>query len=848
MKKLLLEILNHPTDMLAILDPEKLEIKACNKNLAVYFAIQENECLGKVIFELAGKSVPQEKLNFITRQIKERQFYLDYEFMDDYQMFFNSAKCDEENCVVVRVSSVKYQYAIEQYRHLFNRNLAGIYRATLEGKIISCNPAFAHIMGYLNEEELVGMNTIKLYKNPTERKSFLQLLRTKSEVSNYEIEIIRKDGSLASCLENAYLENMPDGRELLSGIVIDISEKKRIEQELLESEARFRTIANVSGESVVFCKGDVIVDCNDQFAKLFGYQKNVEVLGQKLTTFFSPPDIKRIYTTIDISDENQVELRTFDRDGKTIFIELKGSHIVYKAEQTHVLVINDITSRKKAEHVIEQSVVRLRNLLENSPNGIVILTDEKIRYVNHSACVLLDVEDEDAVFDSNFLQFVSSMYKREMKDDIGRIRNGEEVEYKEIVLISSSGREIDVGIKNTLTVYENKPSIQVTLNNISDRKQLVQEQVRIRLIEEINTVLKKEIEEHKITQLKLEEQQRETLEQKARLESIINSTENLMMWTVDSKFRITMMNRNFTSWMHDFYDEKVAVGQDIMKVLKKHVHPDFYQGQLMAFDNAFKGRPQQVEFPLKSNKGETLWLQAFLNPVYLGEKLEQISCLVYDNTERRQIERMVRDSLKEKEVLLQEVHHRVKNNLQIISSILSLQSGYVTDEGTLSILQESRERIKSMSFIHETLYRTSDFSKLEFTPYLKTIISNLVQSYRTPGLEVIFVPDLHDVYLSLDQSIPCGLIVNELVSNAMKYAWKGKKKGKLSVKLHENEPGLLKLVISDDGIGLPKTFSYEKTDSLGIQLVYTLLEQLDAKVEVKTSSKGTSFNIEFRRV
>lgn len=834
--------------MLAILDQERLEIKVCNKNLARYLAVNEEEVIGKTIFELSGKNVPREKLNTITEQLRLRSFYLDQDILEDHQLFFNLAKCEEEQCVVVRLSSVKQQYAIEQYRHLFNRNIAGIYKATLEGKIISCNSAFAHIMGYSDEQELDGVNTITLYKNPSERRSFLKILRSKTEVNNYEIEIIRRDGSTATCLENTYLENTPDGRELLSGIVIDISDKKRIEQELQESEARFRTIANVAGESVVFCKNEIIIDCNDQFARLFGYQKNIEVLGQKLSTFFSPPDIKRILTTIDISEENQVELRTFDRDGKAISIELRGSHIVYKGERTQVLVLSDITSRKRAEHVIEQSVVRLRNLLENSPNGIIILTDERVRYVNHAACVLLDVEDEDAVFDSNFLQFVAPIYKREIKDDLSRIRNGDEVEYKEIVLLSSQGREIDVGIKNTLTVYENKPSIQVTLNNISDRKQLVQEQVRIRLIEEINNVLKREIEEHKITQQKLEEQQREALEQKARLESIINSTENLMMWTVDSKYRITMMNKNFTLWMMDFYKEKVSIGQDIMKVLKKHVHPDFYQGQLTAFDNAFKGRPQQVEFPLRSNKGETFWLQAFLNPVYLGDRLEQISCLVYDNTERRQIERMVRDSLKEKEVLLQEVHHRVKNNLQIISSILSLQSSYVTDEGTLNILQESRERIKSMSFIHETLYRTSDFSKLEFTPYLKTIVGNLVQSYRSPGLEVVFVPDLQDVFLSLDQSIPCGLIVNELVSNAMKYAWKGRKKGRLGVKLHEETPGLIELVISDDGIGLPKTFSHEKTDSLGIQLVYTLVEQLDAKLDVKSSPKGTHFRIVFHRV
>jgi two-component sensor histidine kinase len=267
--------------------------------------------------------------------------------------------------------------------------------------------------------------------------------------------------------------------------------------------------------------------------------------------------------------------------------------------------------------------------------------------------------------------------------------------------------------------------------------------------------------------------------------------------------------------------------------------------QLQAFTNGFKGRPQQFELPLKNTEGDTIWWQCFLNPVHVNGKFQELSCLVYDNTDRKEIDRKIRDSLKEKEVLLKEVHHRVKNNLQVISSILNLQSSYVDDPKTLEILRESQQRIKSMSFIHETIYRTSDFSRLEFMDYLKTIISNLIQSYRSAKTRVDFVAEMHSVGLNLDQAIPCGLIVNELVSNSLKYAFKGREHGKLTIKLNE-EDGVVMLAVMDDGIGLPADFAFEKNNSLGIQLVYALLDQIDATVKVD-QTEGTQFFISFKR-
>jgi two-component sensor histidine kinase/PAS domain-containing protein len=449
------------------------------------------------------------------------------------------------------------------------------------------------------------------------------------------------------------------------------------------------------------------------------------------------------------------------------------------------------------------------------------------------------------VFGDPFENYVDSNYRAEVLHDLQLIRDGGEVLNKEVRMVTTSSETIDVELKSTLTVYENKPSIQVTLNNITDRNKLLQEQIRVRFVEEINAALKAEIDEHRATQIKLEKQQRQTLEQTAKMESIFNSTENLMMWTLNYNYEMTAMNANFMKNMKLTFGEEVKEMDNMMAILQRHVDHNFYQGQLQAFTNGFKGRPQQFELPLRNENNETVWWQCFLNPVYLHGKLEELSCLVYDNTDRKEIDRKIRDSLKEKEVLLQEVHHRVKNNLQVISSILNLQTSYVSDPHTLEILRESQQRIKSMSFIHETIYRTADFSRLEFMDYIKTIASNLIQSYRTASTAIEFVPEMESVGLNLDQAIPCGLIINELVSNALKYAFKGRKKGRLGIVLREENNEVI-LVVKDDGVGLPKDFAFEKNNSLGIQLVYALLDQIDATMKVDQSN-GTEFFIRFHR-
>ena len=211
--------------------------------------------------------------------------------------------------------------------------------------------------------------------------------------------------------------------------------------------------------------------------------------------------------------------------------------------------------------------------------------------------------------------------------------------------------------------------------------------------------------------------------------------------------------------------------------------------------------------------------------------------------ERKHAEESLAVSLKEKELLLKEIHHRVKNNLQIISSLLSLQTINTTDINASASLRDTQNRIKSMALIHEKLYRSRDLARIDFKEYVQSLVVSLTRSYTVnPGVRISI--DIGDVALDIDTAIPCGLIINELISNSLKYAFKGEKSGEIKISL-TYEDGLYKLRVSDDGIGLPPEIDFRNTPSLGLQLVVTLTEQLKGSIEHITG-KGTMFVITFR--
>jgi len=341
---------------------------------------------------------------------------------------------------------------------------------------------------------------------------------------------------------------------------------------------------------------------------------------------------------------------------------------------------------------------------------------------------------------------------------------------------------------------------------------------------------------------KIKEAEKEIIMQKRKLESIFESSANMMIYTIDKGFKLTSFNKRLFEIMEAQFNTKSKLGINFIQQANEYVKQEHQDRFEKFYRKAVNGEALQFEVPMIRKDGQVVWFENFLSPIVVDGETKEVSCLSHEITDKKMAEWKLKESIAEKDVLLKEVHHRVKNNLQVISSILNLQTSRINDKKTLNIIRESQDRIKSMSFIHESLYQTTNFSSIKFYEYIHNLSRNLVQTYAYEK-EIELVTELEQVEVSLDQAIPCGLILNELISNALKYAFTDNPTGTLRISLREmnNE---IKIEVEDNGVGIPDDFRVETAESLGLQLVQTLIEQLEGSIDL-TSNGGTKYLITF---
>ena len=227
---------------------------------------------------------------------------------------------------------------------------------------------------------------------------------------------------------------------------------------------------------------------------------------------------------------------------------------------------------------------------------------------------------------------------------------------------------------------------------------------------------------------------------------------------------------------------------------------------------------------------------------YNGESA--ILSIVRDITERKQHAAEFQAMQKQKDVLLKEVYHRVKNNLMIISSLLHLQSTKINDELSRSFFRESRDRVQTMALIHQQLYQSDNLSSIDFKGYLQLLIRNLSQSYGIDPSKIQLILNLEEIRVGVDRAIPCGLIVNELLANAFKYAFPGKHSGFVRIDFQAGSFDNVRLCVCDNGAGLPKEIKFRKSNSLGLQIVTLLTRQIKGRIYVRRQN-GTCVTIVF---
>lgn len=331
--------------------------------------------------------------------------------------------------------------------------------------------------------------------------------------------------------------------------------------------------------------------------------------------------------------------------------------------------------------------------------------------------------------------------------------------------------------------------------------------------------------------------QEEIRNKQSQLEAIINTTDDII-FSIDKDFRMVEFNNVLKKIVLDRTGEQVSQGRLIFDLL-----PHQQKGELTAVYKKVLAGQSITAVEKFVVGGEERLYEAHYNPIRANEEITGIAVFSRDITEQKRAEENTLKSLKEKEVLLKEVHHRVKNNLQVISSILNLQTSYLKDKGTINLLKECQNRIKTMAFIHESLYQNKDFSQINFSEYIVTLVKNLFYSFEASQQKIKTNFDIDTILLNLDLSIPCGLIMNELVSNALKYAFEGGREGAVFIRL-KKEKGKIKMAVSDNGKGMPEHIDFRNTETLGLQLVTTLTEQINGTITMNRN-KGTTFEIIF---
>ncbi|WP_018607975.1 sensor histidine kinase [Uliginosibacterium gangwonense] len=315
------------------------------------------------------------------------------------------------------------------------------------------------------------------------------------------------------------------------------------------------------------------------------------------------------------------------------------------------------------------------------------------------------------------------------------------------------------------------------------------------------------------------------------------------MVMVDSSGRIILVNAQ-TEQLFGFL-RSALIGEPIEMLVPKrlgHEHVHYRNG----FFKTPLPRPMGVGrdlFALRAD-GTEFPVEIGLNPIETDEGVMTLASIV-DITERRRAQQKLEKALEEKTVLLNEVHHRVKNNLQVIASLLNLQATHAGDEKLRSILSESQSRVRAMALTHQLLYERKDYSRIDLGEYLERLAQLLFSSYREESVYVTLrcVLPSPPQFLDFDRAIPCGLIVNELVTNAFKHAFPGGRSGEVCIELHQNE-NELELVVADNGVGLPAVFNLASVKSLGLQLVPLLADQLKGSISI-VSTPQTRFSLYF---
>jgi PAS domain S-box-containing protein len=600
-----------------------------------------------------------------------------------------------------------------------------------------------------------------------------------------------------------------------------ITRRKQAEKSLKESEQKYRILFETMRQGVFYQRQDAtIFDVNTAALGLFGLSREELMSRDSLTAKWDMiHEDGSVYAGAD--HPSMVALRTGrpvynavagmynPKIGQYIWLQINAipQFIKGKKDPDHVVVtLHDITELKKREESLWRLSSRYEAILAAVPDIITEVDIHKVYiWVNETGLEFFgkDVIGKEA---SHYFIGIQDTYQR-----VQSLFDGDE----SVTYVESWQRRRD-GEPRLLAWWCK-----------------VMKDTEGRVIGAVSTA-------RDITKRVQSEQ---TLLDREALLNEMGKTAHIGGWEWNAKYE----SIKWTDEVYNIYELPVDQKPVTISAFADYFHPEDKNRIFECFDQAIKaGKSFDLELRLITANDRQIWVRVIGKPKQVNEVTTRLTGTIQDITVLKKAWQQIDQSLQEKTVLLKEIHHRVKNNFQIISSLINLQNRQMADDDPMqSIFRSFQSRIHSMALVHEMMYHHQDFSQMHMCYYIEDLVNfmNSIYHIKNKGIEISV--SCQDVYLNLNQAVPCGMIISELVSNAIKHAFPDNRKGVIKIKM-EKKPPLIRLSVSDDGIDFPAERPLDKVSTLGMLIVQDLTKQLEGSFKVLKQHRLKAFQIDFR--
>ncbi len=708
-----------------------------------------------------------------------------------------------------------------KFKTISDNAMHGNAISDMDGNLVYVNEYFAKIHGY-NADELLGKNLSVLHNQDQLNPVYytIESIKNKGYFDITEIWHTHKDGHTFPMLMNGMVINNIMGEpEFMAATAIDISDRVHVQEELKKNQRKHSAmLENISDVIVIIDKDAIIRYSSPNVEKWFGWNAH-EAIGRHALDYIYPDDhdktiefIKKIQSKKGAIEEYICRYNL--KDGTFKWVKFIANNLLHDPNIDGILVsYHDITDRFNEE--IKQKISKIR-----------WIQAQRIAKIGHweydiiNDCIWGSVEAFKIYgipldLETNPDQILSLKAVEDCIPDTERVHQAlvdlittnkhYELEYK--VVRADNGKEIIIYSRADLFFdSDNNPTKVIgTIQDISARK-------------------------------KIEEYLRENNQ---KMEGIFRAAPIGIGVTVNRE--ILQVNDFFCEMLG--YSTEELVGQNASIIYKSKEDYE-YVGREKYKQIQEKGTGS-VETQMKCKNEKIIDVFLSSTPIEISDISHGVVFTAMDITKRKKDAEQIQQDLQEKQVLLKEIHHRVKNNLQVISSLLNLQSDKIDDSEIAVVFNESKNRIYSMALVHEQLYKSDDLACIDMKYYIERLTRDLKNSFA-PLKDIEYKINVENVFFDINQAIPCGLLLNELISNAFKHAFPNGDKGAINISLVLHNETDCKLTVQDDGVGIPNDFDIEKSDSLGMSLIYMLTKQLGGNLTVENDS-GTKFLININK-